>query len=66
MCAIKPSYNYCAPQLCQTAARHFEGLSMSDGRIGPRKQVNERTSACWDNFASEKVVGEGLATTFFT
>ena len=24
MCAVKPSYDYCTIQLCQTAARHFK------------------------------------------
>jgi len=40
VCAVKHSYDhYCAPQLCQTAARYFEASSTSDGRIGCRKQV---------------------------
>ena len=26
VCAVKPSYDYCAPQLCQTAARHFKAF----------------------------------------
>ena len=45
LCAVKPSYYYCTPQLRQTAAWHFEAFSMSDGWIGRFKQV-KRTNWC--------------------
>ena len=31
VCAVKPSYDYCAPELWQTAARYFEA-PFYDGR----------------------------------
>ena len=45
LCAVKPSYYYCTPQLRQTVAWHFEAFSMSDGWIGRFKQF-KRTNWC--------------------
>ena len=40
VCTVKPIHDYYTLQLCRTAARHFEAnFSMSNWRIGPRKQV---------------------------
>ena len=37
VCAVKPSYDYCSLQLCQTAA------NLSDGQIGRQKQDKRGT-----------------------
>ena len=36
--AVKPSYDYCALQLCQTAAQHFEVKTQTGRHTGKDKR----------------------------
>ena len=64
LCTVKPSYDYLTPQLCQTAAPHFEAFfQVGRTNLDAVNKLNERNSA-WRQFCQWNSYWRRLAIKF--